>query len=138
MTIRKHLLTLFLGFLLLQLTAVAQTAPANTKPATAANPSFVVKVSGKGTPMILIPGFSSSGDTWNATAAHFQDKYECHVITEVNLLLCALCIAIYKNLLFLRRFFLFLFGLQLLGRLRPDAWYFPSIKSICVNQCHQR
>jgi len=35
-------------------------------------------------------------------------------------------------------FFLFLFGLQLFGRLRPDAWYFPSIKSICVNQCHQR
>lgn len=81
MTQRRQLLALFLGLLLLQLTAVAQTVPASSKAITAANPSFVVKVSGKGAPMILIPGFSSSGDTWNATVARFQDKYECHVVT---------------------------------------------------------
>lgn len=81
MTQRRQLLALFLGLLLLQLTAVAQTAPANSQAGTAANPSFVVKVSGRGAPMILIPGLSSSGDTWNSTVAHFQDKYECHVVT---------------------------------------------------------
>jgi pimeloyl-ACP methyl ester carboxylesterase len=31
--------------------------------------------------MILIPGLSSSGDTWKSTVAHFQDRYTCHVLT---------------------------------------------------------
>lgn len=81
MTRLRQLLALSLGFLLFNLVALAQTSPATSKPAAAANPSFVVKVTGKGTPMILIPGFSSSGDTWNATVEHFKDRYECHVIT---------------------------------------------------------
>jgi len=45
------------------------------------HPSFAVKVSGHGSPMILIPGLSSSGDTWNSTVTHFQDRYTCHVLT---------------------------------------------------------
>lgn len=44
-------------------------------------PSFVVKVTGHGQPMILIPGLSSSGETWDTTAAHFESKYSCHVLT---------------------------------------------------------
>lgn len=44
-------------------------------------PSFAVKVSGHGTPLILIPGLSSSGDTWTTTVAHLQDRYTCHVLT---------------------------------------------------------
>src|SRR5436190_6728080 len=43
--------------------------------------SFAVEVTGKGRPMILIPGLASSGKTWDTTVAHYKDKYECHVLT---------------------------------------------------------
>jgi pimeloyl-ACP methyl ester carboxylesterase len=42
---------------------------------------FQVKVSGHGKPMILIPGLSSSGETWDTTVARYQDRFECHVLT---------------------------------------------------------
>lgn len=42
---------------------------------------FSVKVAGKGPPMILIPGLSCGGHVWDGTVAHFQDRYECHVVT---------------------------------------------------------
>jgi N-formylmaleamate deformylase len=42
---------------------------------------FQVKVSGHGRPMILIPGLSSAGETWDSTVAHYQDRFECHVLT---------------------------------------------------------
>ena len=44
-------------------------------------PSFHVEVTGRGAPMILIPGFASSGHTWDGTVAHYKDLYECHVLT---------------------------------------------------------
>ena len=31
--------------------------------------------------MILIPGLASGGETWDTTVAHYQDRYECHVLT---------------------------------------------------------
>jgi pimeloyl-ACP methyl ester carboxylesterase len=31
--------------------------------------------------MILIPGLSSSGETWTATVEHLRDRYTCHVLT---------------------------------------------------------
>jgi N-formylmaleamate deformylase len=43
--------------------------------------SFRVQVTGHGRPMILIPGFASSGDVWKTTVARYQDRFECHVIT---------------------------------------------------------
>lgn len=43
--------------------------------------AFKVEVSGKGEPIILIPGFSCSGDVWKETVAHLNDRYECHVLT---------------------------------------------------------
>ena len=43
--------------------------------------AFTVKVTGKGSPIILIPGYSCSGDVWNETVAHLQNRFECHVIT---------------------------------------------------------
>lgn len=43
--------------------------------------AFSVKVTGTGRPMILIPGLSCGGDVWDGTVAHFQDHYECHVLT---------------------------------------------------------
>ncbi len=43
--------------------------------------SFHVDVTGKGRPMILIPGLSSSGDTWATTVARYKDRFRCHVLT---------------------------------------------------------
>jgi len=42
---------------------------------------FQAHVVGKGQPMILIPGLSSSGETWDTTVAHYKDRFECHVLT---------------------------------------------------------
>ena len=53
--------------------AFAVTAPENTP--------FQVKISGKGRPVIFIPGLSSSGETWDTTVARYKDRYECHVLT---------------------------------------------------------
>lgn len=43
--------------------------------------SFNVKVMGKGNPIILIPGYSCSGEVWNETAEHLKNKYELHIVT---------------------------------------------------------
>jgi len=43
--------------------------------------SFKVEVSGKGTPMLLIPGLSCSGDVWDDTIAELGNSYEFHVVT---------------------------------------------------------
>ena len=50
-------------------------------PAADAPVSFRVQVVGHGRPMILIPGYASSGDTWKSTVARYQDRFECHVVT---------------------------------------------------------
>jgi len=42
---------------------------------------FQVKIAGHGQPMILIPGLSSSGETWDTTVEHYKDRFECHVLT---------------------------------------------------------
>jgi pimeloyl-ACP methyl ester carboxylesterase len=42
---------------------------------------FTVEVIGKGKPMILIHGLYCSGDVWKETVKHYQDRYECHVVT---------------------------------------------------------
>jgi pimeloyl-ACP methyl ester carboxylesterase len=42
---------------------------------------FQVKVTGQGPPMILVPGLSSSGETWDTTVEHYRDRFECHVLT---------------------------------------------------------
>lgn len=43
--------------------------------------SFDVRVSGKGQPIILIPGYSSSGEVWNETVNQLKNNYELHVLT---------------------------------------------------------
>lgn len=48
---------------------------------TATASSFVVAVSGQGSPMILIPGMACSGEVWRSTVDHYNDRYECHVLT---------------------------------------------------------
>ena len=72
MTKRSFMIQAALGALIAA-QAVADTTP---KP-----PSFHVEIAGHGKPMILIPGFASSGKTWDSTVAHYKDQYECHVLT---------------------------------------------------------
>src|ERR1017187_10229929 len=72
MTKRSFMIQAALGALIAA-QAVADTTP---KP-----PSFHVEITGHGRPMILIPGFASSGKTWDTTVAHYKDRYECHVLT---------------------------------------------------------
>ncbi len=43
--------------------------------------SFSVQVTGKGAPMLFIPGYSCSGEVWKETVAHYSNRYECHVLT---------------------------------------------------------
>jgi pimeloyl-ACP methyl ester carboxylesterase len=43
--------------------------------------TFSVTVTGKGQPVILIPGFSCSGDVWKETVDHLKGKFQCHVLT---------------------------------------------------------
>lgn len=64
----------FVLAVLLSLSAFAFAAPT---PAT----SFTVDVSGKGKPIIFIPGLASSGEVWKDTVAQFSNRYECHVVT---------------------------------------------------------
>jgi pimeloyl-ACP methyl ester carboxylesterase len=43
---------------------------------------FQVRISGEGkTPVILIPGFSCSGEVWNETLKLLEPKYKCYTLT---------------------------------------------------------
>lgn len=44
-------------------------------------PSFDVKVTGHGRPILLIPGLTCPGSVWDETVAHLKGRYECHVLT---------------------------------------------------------
>ena len=79
-----------LSLLLLLLIAAAPafaTGPA-AAPATATaaddpalHPTFTVRVVGKGQPMLLIPGLNCPGAVWDEAVAHYQQRYQCHVIS---------------------------------------------------------
>jgi len=43
--------------------------------------SFGVKITGKGKPMVLIPGNKGSADIYNEVVAHYKSHYKCYVIT---------------------------------------------------------
>jgi pimeloyl-ACP methyl ester carboxylesterase len=43
--------------------------------------SFAVKIVGKGTPIIMIPGYGCGGEVWNETAEKLKNKYECHILS---------------------------------------------------------
>jgi len=60
--------------------ALAQaTSQASQVPA--AHPSFIVQVTGKGRPVLLIPGLNCSGAVWDETVARYRGQYQCHVLT---------------------------------------------------------
>jgi pimeloyl-ACP methyl ester carboxylesterase len=42
---------------------------------------FKVEVTGKGKPMLLIPGLYCSGDVWKQVVDHYKASYQCHVFT---------------------------------------------------------
>jgi N-formylmaleamate deformylase len=64
----KNLATILLFFLVYQ--SFAQNSNA-----------FEVKVIGKGQSIILIPGYSCSGEVWNETVDHLKNNYQLHVLT---------------------------------------------------------
>ncbi|MTI29516.1 alpha/beta hydrolase [Cytophagales bacterium RKSG123] len=45
------------------------------------NQPIHVKVTGKGNPIMLIPGFTVPGESWDTTVNQLEKNYECHVIT---------------------------------------------------------
>lgn len=57
------------------------TAAAAAASAAPAHPAFKVDVSGKGAPIILIPGLASAGEVWDGTVARYCGKHQCHVLT---------------------------------------------------------
>ncbi|MDQ8187934.1 alpha/beta hydrolase [Pelagicoccus sp. SDUM812002] len=46
-----------------------------------ATPSFEVKVSGSGAPILFIPGLACDGSVWDEAVARYSDSYECHVLS---------------------------------------------------------
>ena len=40
-----------------------------------------VKVTGKGKPVMLIPGFTVPGDSWSALVNELEKNHECHIVT---------------------------------------------------------
>lgn len=45
------------------------------------NQSIHVKIIGKGKPVLLIPGFTVPGESWDTIVNQLKDNYECHVVT---------------------------------------------------------
>lgn len=45
------------------------------------NQSIHVKIIGKGKTVLLIPGFTVPGESWDTVVNQLKDNYECHVVT---------------------------------------------------------
>ena len=45
------------------------------------NPSISVRVIGRGSPVLLIPGFTVPGESWDTTVRQLEKNHECHVVT---------------------------------------------------------
>lgn len=43
--------------------------------------AFEVKVTGKGNPVLFLPGFACTGELWENTVQQLSNQYECHVFT---------------------------------------------------------
>jgi len=64
---------------LLSLPALAAKAP--PAPRVVENPVLRVEVTGKGRPMIFVPGLTCGGDVWRDAVAHYAPTAQCHVVT---------------------------------------------------------
>jgi pimeloyl-ACP methyl ester carboxylesterase len=69
----KRLLTLPLLALVLTFLLVSKIACAQN--------FFTTEVKGKGKPVILIHGLYCNGEVWKETVEHYQQNYECHILT---------------------------------------------------------
>lgn len=80
---QKDLIRLLLGALFILLPGVApiQARPPASEGGRALPPAFTVERIGNGPSMLLLPGLAASGAMWQGTAAHFRDRYECHVFS---------------------------------------------------------
>src|SRR5258705_11838531 len=63
---------------LLSLPAAASSPPV---PRVIENSVLRVEVTGKGRPMVFVPGLTCGGDVWCDAVAHFAARYQCHVVT---------------------------------------------------------
>ena len=77
---KRSLPTVLLAVAVLS-SAVANAAPKPPAPRVIENPILRVEVTGKGKPMVLIPGLTCGGDVWNDAVAHYSRSYQCHVVT---------------------------------------------------------
>jgi pimeloyl-ACP methyl ester carboxylesterase len=77
---RKSLVAVSLAIALLPSVAFAarKSPPA---PRVIENSVLRVEVSGKGRPMLFVPGLTCGGDVWRDAVAHFAGRYQCHVVT---------------------------------------------------------
>lgn len=60
-----------------------EAAPAAPAPAVRRvdNPVLHVEITGRGRPLLLIPGLATSGEVWRDAVARLAGRYECHVVT---------------------------------------------------------
>lgn len=80
-TLRPVLAALLLAAAPLAAAVAAAPVPVALTDDAAAHPGFTVKVTGKGRPMLLIPGLTCPGAVWDETVARYQKQYQCHVIS---------------------------------------------------------
>lgn len=78
---RRYATALSVVAALASLPAQAQVTHQAPVQAPATHPAFSVKVTGKGRPIILIPGLNCSGEVWDETVARYSGRYQCHVVT---------------------------------------------------------
>lgn len=69
------------GILKLSLVAIFMVAIFSAQAKDNNKPALQVEVSGKGQPIILIPGITCAGDVWDETLTAMGDGYEYHVMT---------------------------------------------------------
>ncbi|MCE9668892.1 alpha/beta hydrolase [Myxococcus stipitatus] len=72
---------LLAAFIALSLATGCATTSSSTPGGATPPAPFQVKRSGKGRPVLFIPGLASSGEVWDETLAHLQGQYDCHVFT---------------------------------------------------------
>lgn len=75
-SLKLILLSTFLSVQPLQ----AQT-PATQNAISQSAAAFRVEVTGKGQPLLLLPGMAAASAMWDGTVAHYRDRYECHVFS---------------------------------------------------------
>lgn len=66
-------IAILLAVIFIEMNAVAQETKTFSQ--------FQVEIKGNGTPVLLIPGLSCSGDVWQETVDVLKENYQCHIFT---------------------------------------------------------